>query len=101
MPPTHSAAIVCALSRRDRPFSLELRSSNIELVPNQCIVQAWRPAAWDPGIYSLVKFELKPRNSATTIVLDHSSYPEGDFAHLEWGWNAHYWQPLKKLFHSR
>ena len=71
---------------------------NIELVPQQRIVQAWRPASWDPGIYSLVKFELNPLNSTTTIVLDHSSFPEGDFAHLEWGWNAHYWQPLKKSF---
>jgi activator of HSP90 ATPase len=71
---------------------------NIELVPNQRIVQAWRPASWDPGIYSLVKFELKRHSSATTIVLDHSSFPEGDFAHLEWGWNAHYWTPLKKSF---
>jgi activator of HSP90 ATPase len=71
---------------------------NIELVPNHRIVQAWRPDSWDPGIYSLVRFELKPRNAATTIVLDHSSFPEGDFAHLEWGWNAHYWQPLKKSF---
>jgi activator of HSP90 ATPase len=71
---------------------------NIEFVPNQRIVQAWRPASWDPGIYSIVKFELKPRNSETTIVLDHSSFPEGDFNHLEWGWNAHYWTPLKKSF---
>jgi activator of HSP90 ATPase len=71
---------------------------NIEVVPGQRIVQAWRPASWDPGIYSLVKFELKPRGSATAIVLDHSSFPEGDFDHLEWGWNAHYWAPLKKSF---
>lgn len=71
---------------------------NIELVPNQRIVQAWRPAAWDPGIYSLVKFQFTPGNAATTIVLDHSSFPEGDFDHLEWGWNAHYWAPLQKYF---
>ena len=71
---------------------------NIELVPNQRIVQAWRPSSWDPGIYSLVKFELKPHRSATTIVLDHSSFPDGDFKHLEWGWNAHYWEPMKKRF---
>ena len=32
---------------------------NIELVPNQRIVQAWRPTHWAPGIYSIVKFELQ------------------------------------------
>jgi activator of HSP90 ATPase len=79
-------------------FGKLIEGRNIELVPNQRIVQAWRPAAWEPGLYSIVRFELKPRNSETTIVLDHTGFPEGDYAHLEWGWNSHYWQPLKKVF---
>ena len=70
----------------------------LDLLPNQRIVQAWRPAAWEPGLYSIVRFELKPHNSDTTIVLDHTGFPEGDFTHLEWGWNAHYWEPLRKSF---
>ena len=79
-------------------FGKLIEGRNIELVPNQRIVQAWRPASWEPGLYSIVKFELKPHNSETTIVLDHTGFPEGDFAHLEWGWNSHYWQPLRKSF---
>jgi activator of HSP90 ATPase len=79
-------------------FGKLIEGRNIELVPNQRIVQAWRPAAWEPGLYSIVRFELKPHNSETTIVLDHTGFPEGDFAHLEWGWNSHYWQPLRKSF---
>jgi activator of HSP90 ATPase len=69
---------------------------NIELVPNQRIVQAWRPANWDPGVYSVVKFELKAHNAQTTIVLDHTGFPEGSFRHLDSGWYARYWDPLKK-----
>jgi activator of HSP90 ATPase len=79
-------------------FGKLIEGRNIELVPNQRIVQAWRPAAWEPGLYSIVRFELKPNNSETTVVLDHTGFPEGDFSHLEWGWNAHYWQPLRKSF---
>jgi activator of HSP90 ATPase len=70
---------------------------NIELVPNQRIVQAWRPTHWDPGVYSLVKFELKPRGSETTIVLDHTGFPEGDYDSLNAGWKSRYWDPLKKF----
>jgi activator of HSP90 ATPase len=70
---------------------------NIELVANQRIVQAWRPAYWDPGIYSIVKFELKPQGSGTIVVLDHKGFPEGDFDSLDSGWHAHYWEPLKKF----
>lgn len=67
---------------------------NIELVPNQRIVQAWRPTHWDPGVYSIVKFELKPAASGTTIILDHTGFPEGDFDGLDSGWPVRYWKPL-------
>jgi activator of HSP90 ATPase len=70
---------------------------NIELVPKERIVQAWRPAAWEPGLYSLVKFELKELGQQTRIVLDHTGFPEGNFRHFEHGWHAHYWEPLKKF----
>jgi activator of HSP90 ATPase len=70
---------------------------NVELIPSQRIVQAWRPSHWDPGVYSIVKFELKSRGSGTTVVLDHTGFPEGDFDRLSSGWNEHYWEPLKKF----
>jgi activator of HSP90 ATPase len=68
----------------------------VELLPNQRIVEAWRPTHWDPGFYSMVKFELKPNGSETTLILDHSGFPEGDYDHLESGWKSHYIDPLKK-----
>lgn len=70
---------------------------NIELLPNQRIVQAWRPGSWDPGIYSLVKFELQTKGSGTTIVLDHTGFPQGTYRHLNAGWYERYWEPLKKF----
>ena len=69
---------------------------NVELVLNQRIVQAWRPTHWDPGVYSIVKFELKAQASGTFLVLDHTGFPEGEYDSLFSGWNSHYWDPLKK-----
>jgi activator of HSP90 ATPase len=69
---------------------------NVELIPNQRIVQAWRPASWEPGVYSVVKFELKPVGAGTMLVLDHTGFPQGDFDHLDPGWYMRYWDPLKK-----
>jgi uncharacterized protein YndB with AHSA1/START domain len=37
----------------------------IELVPNERIVQAWRAGSWDPGIYSIVKFDIVEQGSGT------------------------------------
>lgn len=71
---------------------------NVELVPNQRIVQAWRLSQEFPeGVYSLVKFELKPEGSGTKIILDHTGFPEGHFDHLDIGWHSHYWDPLTKF----
>jgi activator of HSP90 ATPase len=70
---------------------------NVELIPNQRIVQAWRPTHWDPGVYSIVRFEMKPQGSETVLVLDHTGFPEGEFASLESGWKLHYIKPLKKF----
>ena len=77
-------------------FDGKIVGRNVELVPDQRIVQAWRPAYWEPGIYTLVKFELKEQGSQTKVVLDHTGFPEGNFGHLDSGWRAHYWERLAK-----
>jgi activator of HSP90 ATPase len=78
-----------------------IEGRNVELVPNQRIVQAWRPTHWDPGVYSVVHFELKAVNSGTALVLDHTGFPEGEFDHLDPGWYQRYWDPLKKYLAAR
>jgi activator of HSP90 ATPase len=69
---------------------------NVELIPNQRIVQAWRRATWEPGVYSMVKFELKGKGTGVTVVLDHTGFPKGDYEHLYSGWGERYWDPLRK-----
>jgi activator of HSP90 ATPase len=69
---------------------------HLELVPNQRIVQAWRPQSWKAGDYSIVKFELIEQGSGTKIVLDHRGFPDGQGQHLAAGWKANYWEPLEK-----
>jgi activator of HSP90 ATPase len=73
---------------------------NVELVPNERIVQAWRPTHWDPGVYSIVRFELKPQGSSSIVILDHTGFPEGEYDHLNEGWPLRYWEPLKKFLAS-
>ncbi len=81
------------------PFSMfggMIVGRNVELVRDERIVQAWRPTHWDPGVFSIVRFQLEPQSSGTRVVLDHTGFPEGDFDHLEAGWQEHYWGPLTK-----
>jgi activator of HSP90 ATPase len=78
-------------------FGGRIVGRNIELVSGVRIVQAWRPADWEAGLYSLVRFALRDRGARATVVLDHTGFPEGSFRHLNAGWYSHYWDPLKKF----
>jgi activator of HSP90 ATPase len=77
-------------------FGGMITGRNVELVPNQRIVQAWRAGNWPEGVYSIVRFELDAQGSETRLTLDHSAFPEGNAEHLEGGWHRMYWEPLKK-----
>ena len=70
---------------------------NLELVPNERIVQAWRVAYWPVGAWSIVRFVLVEQGSDTKVVFDHTGFPKGDADHLLEGWNGNYWQPLAKF----
>ena len=80
-------------------FGGHIIGRNVELLPNQRIIQAWRVVTWPEGVYSIAKFELKPHGSGTRLVLDHTGFPEGLHDHLAEGWESNYWMLLKKYFH--
>jgi uncharacterized protein YndB with AHSA1/START domain len=77
-------------------FGGHIVGRQVELVPNERIVQAWRVVDWAPGWYSIAKFELVEQGSGTKIVFDHIGFPKGLAQHLLEGWNAHYWDSLQK-----
>jgi len=77
-------------------FGGMITGRNIELIPNQRIVQAWRAGNWPEGIYSIVKLELTTQGPDVKISLHHAGFPEGNGEHLESGWHKMYWEPLKR-----
>jgi activator of HSP90 ATPase len=78
-------------------FGGHIIGRQIELVPNQRIVQAWRVADWEPGVYSIARFELTEEGAGTRIRFDHTGFPKGLAQHLADGWKGHYWHPLEKF----
>jgi len=71
---------------------------NVELVAGKRIVQAWRVASWPAGVYSLVRIDLEPAGTQTRVKLTHDAIPEGERDHLDAGWHARYWEPLRAYF---
>jgi activator of HSP90 ATPase len=78
-------------------FGGMIEGRQIELVPAKRVIQAWRANDWDPGLYSIARFEL---SGATKIVFDQTGFPEGAGEHLARGWHSHYWNGMMKLFSS-
>jgi activator of HSP90 ATPase len=75
----------------------------IELVPGQRVVQAWRfgerhPSPWEPGVYSTVRFALEPATAGTRLVIDHTGIPPEWVEHISSGYPMFYRDPITKFF---
>ena len=77
-------------------FGGHITGRQIELVPNQLVVQAWRAKTWPAGCYSIARFELRAEGEGTRLVFDHDGFPDDQREHLAAGWTANYWEPMRK-----
>ena len=81
-------------------FAGQIIGRNIELVPGKRIVQAWRVAGWDEGVFSIVRFGFERLGPETRLTLDHSGFPDEFGEHLAAGWPKMYWEPLRTYLAS-
>jgi activator of HSP90 ATPase len=78
-------------------FDGMITGQTIEAIPASRLVQAWRVGNWEPGIYSIVKFELEKLNDTETkLIFDQTGFPYEQREHLDQGWHDRYWEPIKK-----
>ncbi len=76
-------------------FDGKITGRNVEIVPNQRIVQVWRAGNWEAGVHSLVRFEFSGGSDGTMLKFEHVGFPDGEQEHLEAGWHKMYWAPLR------
>jgi len=84
-------------------FAGRIVGRQVELVPGERIVQAWRfgaehPTPWAPGVYSTVRFGLEPEGDGTRLVIEHTGIPAEWVDHLTEGYPAFYLEPIRKFF---
>jgi uncharacterized protein YndB with AHSA1/START domain len=78
-------------------FDGHITGRNVELVPDQRLVQAWRAASWPEGVYSIVNFQLeRDAGEQTRLVFDHTGFPAEAHDELAAGWGKMYWEPLQR-----
>jgi activator of HSP90 ATPase len=77
-------------------FGGHVTGRHVELVRDKRVVQAWRAKTWPEGVYSIVRFELKPEGAGTKLVFDHDGFPADMADHLWKGWHSNYWENIAK-----
>jgi activator of HSP90 ATPase len=72
-----------------------ITGKNVELIPDQKIVQTWRAVDWPEGCYSRVVFLFTAVPEGTRLDFTHTDVPEGTEEEFTQGWIDNYWEPMK------
>ena len=78
-----------------------IHGKNLELVPNQRIVQSWRTSEFsqaEPD--SKIEITLEPAGKQTRLTLHHTNLPPHG-GQYEDGWVESYFEPMKEYFKAR
>jgi activator of HSP90 ATPase len=81
-------------------FGDYISGTNLELVPDKKIVQAWHASEWPEGHMSKVTYRLTPVKGGTRLDFTHSGVPDRFFDDIKQGWIDNYWQPLRARFNK-
>ena len=76
-----------------------ISGTNLELVPNKKIVQAWRSTEF-PENHPDSKLDviLEPAAKGTKVTFVHSEIPDGQSEDYKKGWKDFYFTPMKKYY---
>lgn len=74
----------------------EIIGINVDLVPGQRIVQAWRHRRFPEGIFSMAAVTLTSTpDGGTELVLTHRGVPKDLIPETELAWREQYWARIK------
>ena len=74
-----------------------ITGTNLELIPDEKIVQAWHAREWPEGHISRATFSLRPVMGGTRLSFSHSNVPDKYYGDIKQGWIDAYWEPLKSM----
>lgn len=71
--------------------------TNIELIPDEKIVQNWRAGSWSEGHQSKITLILTETPEGTELTFTHEGVPADDVEGISEGWHLNYWNPIRKM----
>ena len=70
---------------------------NLELVPDEKIVQSWRYEDWPAGHFSKATFAFKEEGGKTKMSFTQTGVPVQFYDDIKQGWIDYYWMPMKEM----
>ena len=69
--------------------------TNLELLEDKKIVQAWRGSDWKEGHFSKATFTLTKVKNGTRLSFTQSNVPDKHYEQIKHGWIEFYWEKMK------
>ncbi len=73
------------------------QGENVELVPDQKIVQTWHCDDWPDGHFSQITISLTKVEGGTRLSFHQTGIPQSAMGDIKQGWREFYWEPMKKM----
>lgn len=97
-----SGEIGGAFSIGESGVESDVTGINVDLVPGQRIVQAWRHRRFPEGVFSMAAVTLeRTPDGGTELVLTHRGVPKDLIPETEQAWRDQYWQKIKAYLDRR
>lgn len=78
-------------------YAGSIEGVNLELVPDEKIVQSWRMDNWPEGHFSKATFSLQAIEGGTRLTFTQTDVPDEFYDEIKQGWHDYYWDPMKKM----
>ena len=94
------ATISRKVSGKFSAYGSGLHGTNLELVKDKKIVQAWacKMNGWPNGHFSKAVFSLRLVNGGTKLFFTQTGVPAVCYSDIKQGWTEYYWKPMKDTF---
>lgn len=77
-----------------------ISGTNLELVPDEKIVQAWHASEWPEGHISRVTFKISEVKGGTRLIFTHRGVPDEEYESIKQGWIDNYWVPMRAMLNA-
>jgi activator of HSP90 ATPase len=70
---------------------------NLEVIPDEKIVQTWRYNDWPEDHYSKATFSFAKVAGGTRMTFTQTGVPVKFYEDIKQGWIDYYWEPMKEM----